>query len=193
MTAVSIDRYLCSPLAVLALWQPHAILCVAPDPAHGGEPGKPHETRSWPARGPFPFCVAIHAAKKFDGAIKDSIATPAIREALLRCGFYPGDPRPFTTRRILPPNRMRALPLGAIVGLATVVYAERMATHVDPAHDDDRAFGLWSPERFAWRLADAVMLPMPIPHSGRQEALYSPDIELREEINRQLRAIEAAA
>jgi hypothetical protein len=42
-----INGYLSQPLVVLALWQPHATLCVAPDPEHDGQPAKVHETRSW--------------------------------------------------------------------------------------------------------------------------------------------------
>lgn len=201
-------RYLTQPLTVLALWQPHAILCVAPDPEHGLQPAKVHETRHWAPRGAFPFAVAIHATKKFDNENRAFLTVPRFKDALKRCGYYPGDPRPFTAgRESSVPGGLKTLPLGAIVGLAVVCSCRRTdraaefdlgAQVATPAHDDDRAFGYWTPMpkdprqmRFAWRLADTLLLPEPIPHTGRQEALYPVDITLQDRIHAQLRGMVA--
>jgi hypothetical protein len=207
----AIERYLTSPLSVLALWQPVATLCVAPDPAHDGKPAKEHETRHWYPYEKLPIAVAIHAAKKFDADNRDSFTVSPFREALKRAGFYPGDPRPFLTRKLDPPAGLKPVPLGAIVGVATVVEILSATTPSQDAIDrgvvplnvnhlsqDDRAFGYFVPNagdphpfRYAWRLADAIMLPEPIPHSGRQDPLYPPDLHLREQINAQLRGMVA--
>lgn len=211
-----LHSYMSGPLAVLALWEPWAVLCVAPDPAHDGQPGKAHETRHWYPRTPRPFAVAIHAAKRFDASVKLALDDTRFRDALKRCGYFPGDPRPFLDRKMAPPVG-KAIPLGAIVGLARVVgissaqnvdMSDRLAgvTELDLATitPDDRAFGFFTildspvPEeqlhkvRFAWQLADTVLLPGPIPHIGRQDALYPVDGDLRERINQQLRWMEMA-
>jgi hypothetical protein len=204
LTASALELYLTSPLVVLALWQPYATLCAAPDPAHDDQPAKVHETRHWCPRGAQkPFAVAIHATKKFDGETRVSFDDPTFKAALKRCGFYPGDPRPLLAGKMR--STMNPVPLGAIVGLAIVaswmptVNSSGSAVDVaKPAHDDDRAFGYWVPsrldpnqQRYAWRLRDTVMLPTPIAHTGRQDALYPVDLDTRERINLQLRAMVA--
>lgn len=198
--AAAIDRYLSAALRVAALWQPWASLCVAPDPAHGGAPAKVHETRSWFPRGELPLFIAIHATKKLDGENKLAFSEPRFRDALKRCGFFPGDPRPFLERKLTPPAGLRPVPLGAIVGVATVVsfratetVAGGMAHRFTGEHEDDQAFGNYGPKRYAWRLADALMLPKPVAHSGRQEALYPLDVTTLDAVHAQLRAMRGAA
>lgn len=176
-------------MKVLSLYQPWATLCVAPDPAHGGRPAKVHETRHWPPDHPLPIRVAIHATKKCDRQILETIAAWPFRPALQRCGFYAGDPRPFVSRGIAPPHG-RPLPFGAIIGVATIVTVtptERML-FVD---QDDRAFGDWSRGRFAWQLADTAMLEAPIPFVGRQQALYPVPGDILAQITAQLQAVRA--
>jgi hypothetical protein len=221
MTAHRYDRdvlrqYLSHSLDVLALWEPWAVLCVAPDPTNDGRPPKEHETRHWYPRGrAFPFAVAIHAAKKFDKTVKATLDDMRFRNALLRTGYYPSDPRPFLERKMAPPAGKKPIPLGAIVGLAQVTgissaQAVPMQAQLDGVSSleldsltaDDRAFGYFERSdvdtthhiyRYAWRLENAVLLPTPIPHFGRQEALYPVDAETREEINSQLGWLEMAA
>lgn len=201
MNVAAIDRYLAWPLSVLALWEPWGILLVASDPDHDGEPPKRHETRHWAPRNSLPFCIAVHASKKFDKENREPFTSEPYRRILKRCGYYPGDPREFVRRGIRPPGGLKPVPLGAIVGLATVV--EVVPTGIDTgfgmtgrftgADADDHALGSYGPNRYAWRCADAIPLPEPIAHTGRQDALYPLDRPTRDEIDAQLRAMRTAA
>jgi hypothetical protein len=199
----AIERYLICPLSVLALWQPWATLCVAPDPSHDGLPAKVHETRHWTPRGEPGFGVAIHAAKKFDGETKLAFDDAQFKAALKRCGFYPGDPRPMLSGKMQ--SSLTPVPLGAIIGVAVVESWLPTTTPngsvrdaAAPAHEDDEHFGYWVPSaldphqnRYAWRLRDTVQLPKPIAHMGRQDALYPVDLDTREQIYAQLRGMVA--
>lgn len=191
--------YMSASLEVLSLWQPWAILCVAPDPARVGRPAKEHETRHWAPRRRLPFYVAIHATKIFNADTREAFAHHRFKDALKRAGFYPGDPRPLLAGKMQ--SYLAPAPLGAIVGLATVDAVFR--TPGSPADDfpvrrlvdltaDDHAFGHYGPDRFAWRLSNTLMLPTPIPMTGRQEPLYPVPLEAREAINAQLRALKGA-
>lgn len=212
MTLSAIARsYLGQPLHVLALWQPWATLCVAPDPSNiDNQPAKRHETRHWYPFEKLPLRIAIHATKRVDGNTLASFSAPRFKDALKRCGFYPGDPRPLLRRPGAVPG-LAPVPLGAIVGVATVVSVHSVATPPEQAIDhgvlplrleelaeDDRAFGYFlvvpgdeHPNRYAWRLADAVMLPKPVEHFGRQQSLYPADVHTLELIQAQLRMVAA--
>lgn len=206
--------YRTGPLSLLALWQPHAILCVAPDPAHDGEPAKAHETRHWFPRAQRPFNVAIHAAKKNDSDNRPYFTLPRFAAALKRIGFYAGDPAPFLKRGMQLPGELKPLPFGGIIGLARVttistpqipINAEAINAGVVPLDldtltEDDRCFGHYTPSandphqvRYAWRLEGAVMLPTPIHHVGRQDVLYPLDSWTRDRIDEQLAQLESAA
>jgi hypothetical protein len=180
------ESYLTAHLRVLSLWQPHASLCVASDPAHDGAPPKVNETRSWAPNLPTPFAVAIHATKTVTPEMRATFGDPAIRAVLKRCGFYPDDPRPLLSGKM--ESAFAPLPLGAIVGLARVLVARPMPD-ARPMHADDELLGFWRPGRYAWRLGSTVVLPSPIPFSGRQEPLYDLDVATRERINAQLIAL----
>lgn len=193
----SIERYLESPLVVCALWQPWATLCVASDPANEGKPAKRHETRHWAPRARPPFALAIQATKTVTADTRAAFTNERFKDALRRCGFYPGDPRPLLD------GRMRAslapVPLGAIIGVATVAAIYRTPGSVAedrfPIRElceltaDDRAFGDYTVGRFAWQLADAIQLPDPIPFTGRQEPLYPVDVHTLDQIRAQLRGM----
>jgi hypothetical protein len=205
------DVYLSKPLQVLALWQPWATLAVAPDPDDElHRPPKRHETRHWYPRGPLPLYVAMHAAKKVDKDNRDVFTAPRFREALKRCGFYPGNPQQLLAKGVTV-SGLTPCPLGAIVGVATVVRIKALvapveltvrdnilALELEDLTPDDRAFGHFRPIdgpgerkefRYAWELADTLMLPKPVPHTGRQDALYHLDLHTREVLNEQLRAM----
>jgi hypothetical protein len=196
---VAIERYLTSPLYVLALWQPYATLCVAPDPSNAGQPPKRHETRHFAPRLPRPFCILIHATKTVTPESRAAFQDQRVKDALRRCGFYPGDPRPLLDGRMR--SDLKPAPLGAIVGVATVSIVYQ--TPGMPVNDrvpvrelrdltpDDLAFGNYEPERFAWLLKDAVMLPQAIPFSGRQDVLYSPDRATQDAVHAQVRGLVA--
>jgi len=190
--------YRTEPLLVLALWQPWAILCVAPDPAHGGQPAKEHETRHWAPFDQLPIRVVVHAAKRYDKENRDHFTEPRFAAALQRAGYYAGDPRPFLDRKALAPGVRRPVPLGAIVGLATIdrvlptwpstgdMFKAVEPIDVASLSDDDRAFGNFAPHRFAWHLTGTVLLPEPVPFSARQEPLYALDGRARELVDAQL-------
>jgi hypothetical protein len=208
-----IHSYMSGLLSVLALWQPHATLCVAPDPENGGEPAKRHETRHWFPLGARPFAVAIHAAKKNDSDNRGYFSAGRFSNALRRCGFYAGDPAPFLKRSMQLPGNLKPLPFGCIIGVARVTTIwtpqsplSQSATlggvkplDLSTLSEDDRAFGHYVPRsddphpvRYAWRLEDAIMLPEPIKHVGRQDVLYPVDKWTRDQIDAQLAAMEAA-
>jgi len=187
-----LESYLANPLRVLAMWQPWGILAVAPDPAHDGEPPKRHETRHWYPYEPLPLRVAIHATAGFGREQRETLKEPRIAEALRRCGYHPADPRPLLKRGTGPVGKLRPMPLGAIVGVATVIGIYSVHTPSVPAINagvqwlnpetisaDDAAMGYFvrrqgdpHPHRYAWRLADTVLFPEPVPHTGRQDPLY---------------------
>lgn len=118
------------------------------------------ETRGWSTsyRGP----LAIHAGKGLGpvGGKKGLMSlcrSEPFRSVLLAAGIL-GTP---------------ALPLGAIVAtceLVAVVETAWFTTHdywpAYPLTDQERAFGDYTPGRFAWLLADVKPLPDPIPAKG---------------------------
>lgn len=192
-----VERYLSlDPLSVLAMWEPWAILAVAPDPAHGFEPAKRHETRHWtPSRQDFP--VVIHATKRMGAEARAAFRSERFSSALRRSGFYPGDPGVLEKAGYSIPGGQRPIPFGALIGLAIVRgigCADPRERHraflldVAALDPDDRAFGYFKPKpndpdqrtRFAWRLDHTLMFDEPIPYRGRQDALYPVgDVERR--------------
>lgn len=125
---------------------------------------KKYETRSWATsyRGP----LAIHAAKGLghfpnEAALWDLALSPPFGAALIRAGY--GNPG--------------RLPRGAVLGETelTAVYGIR-ADHLEdlitherrPLPDErERAFGDYTPGRFAFRLASARAYHEPIPARGK--------------------------
>lgn len=120
------------------------------------------ETRSWATayRGP----LAIHAAKGLRAVGgKDGLYTLCMQSPFREALHDAGD----------------MLPLGAIVATCNLVSVHR----IDPDQrwfgsglcgpirfweltDQERAFGDYTPGRYAWLLADVKMLPEPIPAKG---------------------------
>lgn len=188
-----------SELRVLSLWQPHATLCVTPDPTIAAQRAalipmapKKYETRHWAPRFPTPFDVVIHATKRWGPSERDTALLPAFRAALQRCGFLPT-----IAEQVAHPNyeelrRRNAggpqpLPLGALVGVVTVLkvlttddaIAMERLTAAEGLHEwvrrraaDVVHFGDFTPGRFAWWLSAPRPLSAPIPFRGRQEPLY---------------------
>lgn len=134
----------------LTLWQPWASLVAL------GPLAKPHETRSYRTRYRGP--LVIHAAKTKHKRLQT--ATLEANGALSPIGL--GLPNP--------------LPFGVIVAVAELTGCRPMGGPAGavPAHDLDRAFGDWSPGRFAWRLENVVALAEPIEAKGYQ-SLWIPD------------------
>ena len=111
---------------------------------------KKYETRSWLTN--YRGMIAIHAT-----IISPEWATmlceqSPFNEVLAEAGI--------TSWRELP--RGVLLATGRLVGC---VRTDNIAAHIS-AHE--RAFGDWTPGRYAWELADMQLLPEPIPARGRQ-------------------------
>jgi activating signal cointegrator 1 len=149
-------------MRALSLTQPWASLVAL------GE--KRIETRSWPTsyRGP----LAIHAAKGFPKPCRDLCAQEPFASALRHSGVG--------GLGLLTPAK--ALPLGAILAVVTVVdclptvnaeLAFQAVEQLDPPEEGDvrrvereRAFGDYSPGRYAWVLEDARALREPVEARG---------------------------
>jgi hypothetical protein len=137
-------------LHTLTLTQPYATLIAVG--------AKQLETRSWPTK--HRGLLAIHAAGSLAGISGPGISGPDALRALCR--------RPAIAAALravrLGPDR---LPLGAVVALCRVAACVRTEeTHgLTPT---ERAFGDYTPGRWAWVLGDVWALPVPIPARGYQ-------------------------
>lgn len=143
-------------MKALSLCQPWATLAILGY--------KKYETRSWATsyRGP----LAIHASKGLgpvggiEGLKRDVALSSYKRDALVSAGY----------------QEAAALPLGAVLGeteLTAVfqIYADYLEDVITrerrPLPDErERAFGDYTPGRFALRLASARAYPEPIPARG---------------------------
>jgi hypothetical protein len=117
------------------------------------------ETRSWDAkyRGP----LAIHASKGFPKVVKELCWGEPFRSTLLKHGYL---------------MSFCNMPFGAIVATCRLVDCKQIQITVK---DDkicnpqnlsvkERAFGNYTPFRYAWILEDIKPLPEPIPAKGHQ-------------------------
>lgn len=132
----------------LTIWQPWASLITVG--------AKQFETRDWYTahRG----LLAIHAAKQFGSEERATCDEEPFALALRRGGL----------------GSALALPLGAIVAVATLVAVHRAET-LKGLHDQEREFGDFSHGRFAWQLAYVRRLDAPIPCRGAQGLWDVPD------------------
>jgi hypothetical protein len=123
----------------LSLWQPWASL------VSWGE--KRFETRSWSTE--YTGEVAIHAAKRWT---RDLIETCA--------------DEPF--HGVIGRHTRLALPLGAVVAVATLAGTRRTEDVEHQLSDNELDFGDYTPGRFAWFLTDIRPLVEPYPLRARQ-------------------------
>lgn len=170
------------PIKVLSLWQPWASLVAWGD--------KQIETRSWPTA--YRGLVAIHAAKRWTADEKHQLRQPYFREAMER-----------KYEHICHAEAL--MPLGCIVAVAQLTDCRSMrgmrwegdglrlirlvdtdTEHYITVSRKEVAFGLYSPERFAWVLSDIRALPEPIPFRGMQ-GLFDAPADLRESLQPTLR------
>ena len=119
------------------------------------------ETRSWyVGRDPrgvgaqaLGWPIAIHAAKGFPAGAKAACGKEPFASALIKAGY----------------GKYGSLPTGAVIATAvllhcvTVEHLERAPHILTPT---ERAFGDYSPGRYAWRFWNVKPLPEPIPARG---------------------------
>ena len=142
---------------------------------------KIYETRGWKTeyRGP----IAIHAGKQVDPNVGYLGCPLATLDWLVECGITP--------------HNINDLPRGAIIATAELVNIWKIVYHPgtnvdvakhidigaesltndkhDPHFNDyfvptgkEKAFGEWTPGRYAWELRNVKILPEPIPMRGKQ-------------------------
>lgn len=129
-------------MKAITLWQPWATLVIIG--------AKTLETRSWPIayRGP----LAIHAAASTNTKlVRHLLSGEPFRSVLAEAGY----------------DEVSDLPSGCVLGTVTVTDCEstNKAFYVT---QQERAFGDFSPHRFAWTLEDPIRFPEPIPARGKQ-------------------------
>jgi activating signal cointegrator 1 len=126
-------------MKALSLKQPWASLMFVAN-------GKEFETRSW--RTKHRGLLAIHASKSYP-PIDRALRTRAPYRTALR---HEGE-----------------LPLGAIIGILDIVDIFTTYTAIDAGlihRPDERRYGDYGMNRFAWQTANAFKLPFPIPCNG---------------------------
>ena len=143
-------------MKAISLWQPWASLWLS------GR--KIHETRHWHIRNQWKDWtpgqrMAVHAAKKF---VKDIDPEEDLRKILddQFGGHWAMD-----------------LPTGALIG--TIAVMDCVSAGLIPDLDeDDRECGNFADGRWAWRGADPIIFPHPIPWRGSQGIFNVPDTQL---------------
>lgn len=141
-------------MKAISLWQPFAS-------AYLREDLKPHETRHWPC--PAKIIgqrIMVHAAAR----VPSSTLVGAAAEAAAVAEFGL--------------DWRKTLPFGALLGSVVITGCREMGLMLgggEPAHDRDRAFGIWRDGRFAWRGEHRESLETPIPWKGGQGWFNVPD------------------
>jgi hypothetical protein len=186
---------------VLSLWQPWATLCVVKDPLRH-EVAKKIETRAFPPD-KFgvepPFEVVIHATKSFGWEQRRICEDQDFLRALNARGYYAGSPKKNRHDSECPSldgfypkncecsaSRLKPLPLGMIIGTAMVrecIPADALLSSITV---EEKKFGLYLADRWAWILDETQELPKPIPFKGRQYVLWRLDSETNAEVTRRL-------
>lgn len=170
---------------ILSMWQPWATLVVARD--EKGRVAKCNETRGFAIRPgierKLPLEIIIHAAQ---------------RTTELRALEHHEDHTSLNNYGVLFRNLLkdrgyttRNVPLGAVVGVVTLVGQRRTEDLVGPTFSQitqqEQALGDYSPGRWAWFFSEPRALPVSIQFKGRQGILWPAPPELDAAIDRQLR------
>lgn len=131
----------------ISVWQPHATLLARPLPSTGKAP-KRYETRGWSTshRG----LIVIHAAKSLEGSHL-CMAEP-FRSILAELGYMSAD----------------QLTYGAALGFADLVAVHRTNDLAGRLSKQERAFGDFGPNRFAWEFDNVRFFKEPIKMRGQQ-------------------------
>jgi hypothetical protein len=136
----------------LSTWQPWAHLLAVG--------AKEYETRSWSTgyRGP----IAIHAALRWTKAMVLCCYEEPFLSILQRCGTR------FPDRHLADRYTSLGLEFGCVIAVADLVDVVPTEQLLPSLGAIEVAFGDFSHGRFAWRFADPVLLPKPIPCVGKQ-------------------------
>lgn len=105
---------------------------------------KEYETRSWYTK--YRGLLAIHAAKKWDDVQRAYCQQEPFLSAIGEHG----------------------LPLGAIVAVVKLVDVQKTDAIAKSIGKNERAFGNYLPDRYAWKLELVKRLEKPIPMNGAQ-------------------------
>ena len=127
-------------MKAISLWQPWASLWA--------RKRKIYETRHWAT--PYRGRLAVHAAKKLCTDISDELR--AILEDEFGAHWALDLPR---GALIATANLVRCYPTGSILDLGLI-------------SKEEETQGDFTPGRYAWRVANMIELPQPIPYNGRQ-------------------------
>lgn len=131
-------------MKALSLWQPWASLIMSG--------AKVHETRSWSAP---PLIIgqriAIHAAMRM---VRPFEISPELHRVCMR---YLGS------------TYQHVLPMGSIIGFATLAYSAPVENFKHNLAPDDAVCGNFADGRFGWRMKDIEELAAPIYARGRQK------------------------
>lgn len=142
-------------MKTITLWQPWAsLIWVAghPDP-EVSKLGKHIETRSWATkyRGP----LAIHAASKTPGCGIAACFQEPFATILNNAGFFKG--------------KTVSMPCGVVVATCNLVDCVPITPEfVATLSEQERAFGDYTPGRYAWILEDIRQMDNPVPAVGMQ-------------------------
>jgi hypothetical protein len=131
-----------SALPIISLWQPYASLVF--------ERIKRHETRTRPP--PLKYVggfIGIHATVSIRPLKTVSEELHELCMDVWGCGYH------------------YTLPRGVILGTVRLS-GGFSTTEGQPANNDDRICGDWSPGRFAWPLSEITKFATPIPAKGFQ-------------------------
>lgn len=150
-------------MKALTLWQPWAQLIAVR--------GKTIETRSWST--PYTGWLAIHAAKKYDTAMRETALEPPFSTVLAQGGYSLG----------------KTLPTSAIVAVCRLDGCYPITNIRDPRDlirslngaEHEMAFGDFHPGRVAWKLTAVSKLYEPYPISGKM-GLWNVDEEVAAQI-----------
>jgi hypothetical protein len=135
-------------LSCLSLWQPWASVIFCLD--YDGIQIKKDETRHWATN--IRGRIAIHAAKSLEGK-KDIYEEDLPKGISWRDNYV---------------MRYKPMPLGCILGTVDIVACHRAEDIRGQRSETQLFWGNYAPGRFAFELANPILLPEPIPFKGKQ-------------------------
>lgn len=133
-------------MRVISVWQPFATLLV--------RGFKIFETRGWPApQSVIGQRIGIASTKSIQGE--------------QRTAMNDEDFAAHYQKLNLPP--LENLPHGFLLGTAVLQAVVPMSEEfMEEVSDEEKAYGWWTPDRFAWRMVDPIALEIPIVIKGAQ-------------------------